>query len=66
MPYDYQTGEEWQDGERVLLRRPRVLLTGVDPQTGQHFLRPDDLREFEQEVVDSGTLPLPGLHPAKF
>lgn len=38
MPYDYQTGEEWQDGERVT-RRPnfkqpqgKVIL---DPQTGQ-------------------------------
>jgi hypothetical protein len=35
MPYDYQTGEEWNDGERVTLRALNIRTTTIDPQTGQ-------------------------------
>lgn len=34
MPYDFQTGEEWHNGERVTLRGLRAE-AATDPQTGQ-------------------------------
>jgi hypothetical protein len=43
MPYDYQTGEEWSDGERVTLRglrRQGAETPVTDPQTGQIIYPP--------------------------